>query len=152
GAQAVKRLPMLARAGRNLMAFSKGLRGKFILLISTLLIATSMALGWIFLVREVRDEGSKLVQKGGLLIRNLAVDAELAVFTKNRESLAGLTQELIRDRDVAFVVVRDDRDEVLYSWARQGYRVPSIASLQAVLGSGSTADRGGNGEPHVFRD
>ena len=71
----MKESRMMSGVVQRLSSFSKGLRGKFILLISALLITTSMALGWIFLVREVRDEATKLVQKGSLILRNLAIDA-----------------------------------------------------------------------------
>ena len=120
-------LRILQRAGR----FSGGLRGKFILLISALLITTSLAMGWIFLVREVKDESSKLVQKGALLSRNLASDAELGVLTRNRELLDALASEVVRDTDYAFVAILDKRGEALYARAAPGARVPPPASLAA---------------------
>jgi len=132
----------LRGAGRTISSFSKGLRGKFILLISALLITTSMALGWIFLVREVRDEGTKLVQKGSLLIRNLTLDAELGVYTRNVEALTSLAQEALRDQDVAFVIIVDDQRVPLYRGARQGYRAPSLGGLLGTQDSGATSPDG----------
>ena len=114
---------------RRVSSFSKGLRGKFILLISALLITTSMALGWIFLVREVRDEGTKLVQKGSLLIRNLTLDSELGLYTRNVETLTSLAQEVLREQDVAFVLFADDRMQPLYAKAQEGYRVPPLSDF-----------------------
>jgi signal transduction histidine kinase/CheY-like chemotaxis protein len=137
---------------QRLSNFSKGLRGKFILLISALLITTSLALGWIFLVREVRDEGTKLIQKGSLLIRNLAIDAELGVFTRNQESLASLVQEILRDEDVAFVVILDDHDGPLYAHAREGYRVPPLSSLRRAQSQRLKESNSDAGEPHLYRE
>ena len=73
------RAGMLSRLTPRITRFSRGLRGKFILLISALLITTSMALGWIFLVREVRDEGTKMSAEAKFLAGHLASLVELGL-------------------------------------------------------------------------
>jgi C4-dicarboxylate-specific signal transduction histidine kinase/CheY-like chemotaxis protein len=148
----MKEFRMMSGVVQRLSSFSKGLRGKFILLISALLITTSMALGWIFLVREVRDEATKLVQKGSLILRNLAIDAELGVFTRNQDSLASLSQEILRDEDVAFVVILDDHEEPLYTRAREGYQVPPLSSLRAARAHRSRESHASASEPYLYRE
>jgi|GEM_PF-900079 len=148
----MKETQVLSGTFQRLSNFSKGLRGKFILLISALLITTSMALGWIFLVREVRDEGTKLVQKGTLLIRNMAIDAELGVFTRNGDSLASLSQEVLRDEDVAFVVILDDHDAQIYARARDGYQVPPLSSLRGAQSQRRRESHAPAGEPYLYRE
>ncbi|HEU5179565.1 MAG TPA: ATP-binding protein, partial [Candidatus Polarisedimenticolia bacterium] len=132
--------------------FSRGLRGKFILLISALLITTSLAMGWIFLVREVKDESSKLIQRGALLTRNLANDAELGVFTRNRELLDALASEVTRDTDYAFVVILDARGEALYSRAAPRNRVPPAPSLVADTEEVPLGAEVEDGEVRLYRE
>jgi signal transduction histidine kinase/ActR/RegA family two-component response regulator len=141
-----------ARVLQTVARFSRGMRGKFILLISALLITTSLAMGWIFLVREVKDETSKLVQKGALLTRNLAGDAELGVFTRNRELLEALASEVGRDTDYAFVVILDERSEPLYARASPGHRVPPIASLTADAAETVLGEEVEDGEVRLYRE
>jgi signal transduction histidine kinase/CheY-like chemotaxis protein len=132
--------------------FSRGLRGKFILLISALLITTSMALGWIFLVREVRDEGAKLMEKGALLSRNLAVDAELGIFAGNRETLSTVVDEVLIDEETAFAVILDERGESLVVKARRGFTVPPISSLREGQGHRHAEEGDAPGEIRIYRD
>ncbi len=120
---------MFSRARQELLRYCRGLTGKFILLVSALLITTSMALGWIFLVREVRDEREKLSQKGAILARNLAANVELGVYTRNLETLALRSVEVLKEVDAAFVAVLDDSGRPLVIRAAPGFQAPPLAAL-----------------------
>ena len=145
-------MSLAARVFLGVGRFSRGLRGKFILLISALLITTSMAMGWIFLVREVKDESRKMVQKGALLARNLAEEAELGVFTRNRELLDVLASEVLHDADCAFVSILDERGEPLYSQAAPGHKVPKVASLAAASTDTALAEEVQDGKIVLYRE
>lgn len=120
---------LLTGAITRAVRFCRGLRGKFILLISGLLITSSMALGWIFLVREVRDEGETLSQKGRILARNLAANAELGVYTRNPEALAARARESMKESDVAFVAIFDADGTPLFSEATPGHEIPPLSRM-----------------------
>src|SRR4030095_5818146 len=115
-----------------------------------LLITTSMALGWIFLVREVRDEAAKLMEKGVLLSRNLAADAELGVFAGNRDTLGTVVDEVLIDEETAFAVILDERGDSLLAKARGGFTVPPIFSLWEGRRNAEQGDA--PGEVRVYRD
>jgi len=140
------------RVVQRLAMFSRGLRGKFILLISALLITTSMALGWVFLVREVRDEGNKLSQKGTLLARNLANDAELGIFAANRETLASLAQKVLKEEDTAFVAILDERGSPLLTQSQSEFAMPPLSSLRESARGEIPAGRVEGGEVRLYRD
>jgi signal transduction histidine kinase/ActR/RegA family two-component response regulator len=137
----------------NLLKFNRGLKGKFIFLVSALLITTSMALGWIFLVREVRDSQDKLSQKGIILARNLAANVELGVYTRNHETLSDLAAAVLHESDVAFVVILDESDKPLYADAAEGFRAPDLPSLLEEMPSDApaTPEEATRGV-HRFRD
>jgi signal transduction histidine kinase/CheY-like chemotaxis protein len=133
--------------GEALARFCRGLRGKFILLVSALLITTSMALGWIFLVREIRDSQEKLSQKGIILARNLATNAELGVFTRSQEALAARAEETLKDSDAAFVAILDESGRPLFNAVNNGYGMPPAPILIEEV----TRDSGGE-EKHLYRE
>jgi len=141
-----------ATVGEKLVKFCRGLRGKFILLVSALLITTSMALGWIFLVREVRDAREKLAQKGTILARNLAANVELGVFTRNQETLAARAEEVLGESDAVFVAVLDDSGSPLYSRAGKGFQMPSPSALATATGQGAPPATEGGGDIRLVRE
>jgi len=143
---------LLSSAGHELVKFCRGLRGKFILLMSALLITTSMALGWIFLVREVRESWEKLEQKGVIFARNLANNVELGVYTRNQETLASRAQEVLKDEDTAFVAVLDDEGKPLFSSATRGFHLPPLSTLANEARRDPILETGIEGKRHLFRE
>ena len=143
---------MSATVGEKLVKFCRGLRGKFILLVSALLITTSMALGWIFLVREVRDAREKLAQKGTILARNLAANVELGVFTRNQETLAARAEEVLRESDAVFVTVLDDSGKLLFNKAGKGFQMPSPSTLATATGQEAPQTTEGGGDIRLVHE
>jgi len=141
-----------ATVGEKLVKFCRGLRGKFILLVSALLITTSMAMGWIFLVREVRDAREKLAQKGTILARNLAAHVELGVFTRNQETLAAHADDVLVESDSVFVAVLDDSGNPLFSRAKEGFQMPSPSALAAATGQDAPVETEGGGGIRLVRE
>jgi signal transduction histidine kinase/CheY-like chemotaxis protein len=129
--------------------FCRGLRGKFILLIAGLLITSSMALGWLFLVHEVREESEKLEDKGRILARNLADSAELGVYTRDPALLAGPARRALGDADAVVVAVLDRAGLPLFSEARPASDVPPLSRL---LQGGVAATADPDGSFRIFRD
>jgi len=136
----------------RVIGFCRGLRGKFILLISALLVISSMVLGWILLVREVHEEAEKLQSKSKILGRNLAANGELGVYTRNREMLAIRVREILAESDVALVAIFDGRGELLFSDSRKGVRMPPLSRLAWQESASGAPSRPAEGEVSIYRD
>ncbi|HMC83185.1 MAG TPA: ATP-binding protein [Candidatus Polarisedimenticolia bacterium] len=143
---------LLPERVQRVISFCRGLRGKFILLISVLLVISSMVLGWILLVQEVHEEAEKLQSKSKILGRNLAANGELGVYTRNREMLAARAREILAESDVAFVAIFDGRGELLFSDSRKGVRMPPLSRLTWQESAAGTPSGPAEGEVSIYRD
>ena len=90
-----------------------GLRLKFIVLISLLILVTSLALSYFFLDHLESEEALNLETLGLTVARNLAYNAELGVLTRNRVMLLDLCQGPLQQQDVAYIRVLDRDGEQL---------------------------------------
>jgi len=84
-----------------------GLQVKFILLTSLLILFTAVTLSRFFLVHLERKESSNLEALGLTISRNLARNAELGLFTRNRVMLEDLCQGPLQSEDVIYIRVLD---------------------------------------------
>ena len=90
-----------------------GLRGKFILAITLLIIFTSLVLS-IFLIRSQTQLIKKELEKEGeFLVRNLAVNSEYAVLIGNRALLLDLIRGPFLDQNVAYIIIQDRSGKTL---------------------------------------
>ncbi len=80
---------------------------RFIVFISLLILATALSLGLFVLVHERREHDEQIRRRAVWLARNLALDVELGVLTRNRELLLDLAEGLSREPDVISVTVVD---------------------------------------------
>ena len=85
-----------------------GLQVKFILLTSLLILLTAVTLSRFFLVHLERKESSNLEALGLTISRNLARNAELGLFTRNRVMLEDLCQGPLQSEDVVYIRVLDE--------------------------------------------
>ncbi len=84
-----------------------GLQVKFILLTSLLILLTAVTLSRFFLVHLERKESSNLEALGLTISRNLARNAELGLFTRNRAMLEDLCRGPLQSEDVVYIRVLD---------------------------------------------
>ncbi|MEE8386049.1 MAG: HAMP domain-containing protein, partial [Dehalococcoidia bacterium] len=90
-----------------------GLRLKFIVLISLLILITSVMLSQFFLDHLETEESQDLRRLGVSIARNLAFNAELGVLARNRPMLLNLTQGPLQEPQVVYVRVYDREGEEL---------------------------------------
>lgn len=92
-----------------------GLRFKFIITFSVLILLTSVLLS-IFLIRKQSDLIRKgLNEKGEYLVKNLASSSEYGVLVEDTLSLSKLVQGVLEDEDIAYVIIQDKKNHILVS-------------------------------------
>ncbi len=90
-----------------------GLRGKFVLAVSLLLIGSCASLGWLIL-RNVRDIAVKeTLELGEHFGRHLAEDCELGILIESRFLLDGLLGEALENEVIVQAKVRNSAGEIL---------------------------------------
>ncbi|MFC1646335.1 sensor histidine kinase [Candidatus Omnitrophota bacterium] len=88
---------------------------KFILIISVILILTLWPLSSYFISNQKIQLQAALKNKGRSLARNLAYISEQGVLTENKELLLEFAQGLLKEEDVVYCLVQDNKAEVLVS-------------------------------------
>ena len=90
-----------------------GLRGKFVLAVSLLLIGSCASLGWLIL-RNVRDIAVKeTLELGEHFGRHLAEDCELGILIESRFLLDGLLEEALENEVIVQAKVRNSSGKIL---------------------------------------
>jgi signal transduction histidine kinase/ActR/RegA family two-component response regulator len=100
-----------------------GLQVKFILLTSLLILLTALTLSRFFLAHLERRESSNLEALGLTISRNLAHNAELGLFSRNREMLTDLCEGPLEREDVAYIRILDEGGQEIVAL----YSVPDLA-------------------------
>jgi signal transduction histidine kinase/ActR/RegA family two-component response regulator len=92
-----------------------GLRLKFIITFSLLILLTSVLLS-IFLIRKqaelIRNE---LNEKGEYLVKNLASSSEYGVLVEDTKLLTWLLQGILEDKDICYIMIQDKDRKILAS-------------------------------------
>ncbi len=92
-----------------------GLRFKFIITFSFLILLTSVLLS-IFLIRKQSDLIRKeLNEKGEYLVKNLASSSEYGVLVEDTLLLSKLVQGVLEDEDIAYIIIQDKENHILVS-------------------------------------
>ena len=93
-----------------------GLKGQFILLVSTVIIGSALSVGF-YLTGKVesvyRDE---LTTRGRQLVENLAYNAEFATLINEKDELKKLVEGISRDSLVKYVRIYDNRSRALHEY------------------------------------
>jgi signal transduction histidine kinase len=90
-----------------------GLKIKFVLIISFLILFTSIILSVFLIQRQSNQIQSELEKRGRSLVKNLAYNSEYGVLIENEQLLANLTKGLIREEDVIYALIYDKNGRVL---------------------------------------
>ena len=92
-----------------------GLRFKFIITFSSLILLTSVLLS-IFLIRNQSDLIRKgLNEKGEYLVKNLASSSEYGVLIEDTLLLSNLIQGVLNDEDIVYIIIQDKKNHILIS-------------------------------------
>jgi signal transduction histidine kinase len=117
-----------------------GLKIKFVLIISFLILFTSIILSG-FLIKNQSDliQG-ELEKRGRALVKNLAHNSEYGVLIENEQLLANLTEGLIREEDVIYALIYDRNGEILSQRDQgkyyEGKRLEERIASRALKGEG----------------
>ncbi len=90
-----------------------GLKIKFVLIISFLILFTSIVLSGFLIQKQSDLIQSELEKRGRSLVKNLAYNSEYGVLIENEKLLATLIEGLIREEDVIYTQIFDREGKVL---------------------------------------
>ncbi|MGB8658731.1 MAG: ATP-binding protein [Candidatus Zixiibacteriota bacterium] len=122
-----------------------GLKTKFVLMISLLILITSFLLCGFLIRRQSLLIERELGKRAESLVRNLAFNSEYGVLVENRTLLLNLMKGLSQEEDVEYVVVQDRIGNVLAEWDRTAkdyvFCTGRLSVMQQTFGEGKPCER-----------
>jgi signal transduction histidine kinase len=97
-----------------------GLKAKFVLTISLLILVTSVILSVFLIERQSLLIQRELEKRGESMVRNLAHNSEYGVLVENKPLLLNLMEGLYQEEEVVCITIRDSKGNVLADWDRSG--------------------------------
>jgi two-component system NtrC family sensor kinase len=95
-----------------------GLKAKFVLTISFLILITSVILSVFLIQRQSSMIQTELEKRGELMVRNVAHNAEYGVLVENEPLLLNLMEGLYQEAEVVYIGILDRNGNVLAQWDR----------------------------------
>ncbi|MCK4428391.1 MAG: hypothetical protein KAW16_07910, partial [candidate division Zixibacteria bacterium] len=95
-----------------------GLKTKFVLTISFLILVTSAILSGFLTERQSLLIQRELEKRGESLGRNLAYNSEYGVLVENKSLLFNLMKGLYQEEEVVYIIIQDRKGNVLAEWTR----------------------------------
>jgi signal transduction histidine kinase/HAMP domain-containing protein len=95
------------------LKFSFGLKVRFVLIISGLILFTSVILSGFLIKKQSELIHRELEKRGESLVKNLAHNAEYGVLVENKDLLLNLIQGLAQQEDIAYVTIQDRNKNIL---------------------------------------
>ena len=95
-----------------------GLKAKFVLTISCLILITSVILSVFLIARQSSMIQMELEKRGELMVRNVAHNAEYGVLVENKPLLLNLMEGLYQETEVVYINILDRNGNVLAEWDR----------------------------------
>jgi len=102
----------------RLLKINLGLKTKFVLTISFLILVTSVILSVFLIERQSFFIQRELEKRGESMVRNLAHNSEYGVLVENKRLLLNLMQGLYQEEEVVYIIIRDGEGKVLVDWDR----------------------------------
>ena len=93
--------------------FPFGLKAKFVLSISGLILFTSLILSGFLIKKQGELIQTELEKRGESLVKNLAYNSEYGVLVENKDMLQNLIKGLAQQEDVAYVMIQDKEGNIL---------------------------------------
>jgi len=112
------------------LPFSITLGAKLTLSTASILVATGLLLGWLFIQQQVRSAAENLVQSGTLLAQHLAGMGRFSIVAGDTHRLDQLIQEILVVRPVAYVAIVSSGGELQVGsgkdeWQQQFFAQPA---------------------------
>ncbi len=95
-----------------------GLKTKFVLTISFLILATSVILSGFLIKRQSLLIQRELEKRGESMVRNLAHNSEYGVLVENKSLLLNLMEGLYQEEEVVYIIIQDKKGNILADWHR----------------------------------
>jgi signal transduction histidine kinase len=95
-----------------------GLKTKFVLTISFLILATSVILSGFLIKRQSLLIQRELEKRGESMVRNLAHNSEYGVLVENKSLLLNLMEGLHQEEEVVYILIQDKWSKILADWYR----------------------------------
>ncbi len=95
-----------------------GLKTKFVLTISFLILITSVILSVFLIEKQSQLIQRELEKRGESMVRNLAHNSEYGVLVESEHLLSNLMEGLFLEEEVVHVDIRDKRGRILAEWGR----------------------------------
>ncbi|MCK4224581.1 MAG: HAMP domain-containing protein [candidate division Zixibacteria bacterium] len=95
-----------------------GLKTKFVLIISFLILITSAILSGFLTERQSLLIQKELEKRGESMVRNLAHNSEYGVLVENKPLLLNLMEGLYQEEEVVYIVIKDKKGNILADWDR----------------------------------
>ena len=95
------------------LKFPFGLKVRFILIISGLILFTSVILSGFLIKKQGELIQRELDKRGESLVKNLAYNSEYGVLVENKDLLWNLIKGLAQQEDVAYIMIQDRNGDVL---------------------------------------
>ena len=93
--------------------YQLGLKIKFVLIISFLILFTSVILSGFLIQKQSNLIQSELEKRGKSLVKNLAYNSEYGVLIENEQLLINLIKGVLQDEDVMYAKIQDKNGEIL---------------------------------------
>lgn len=90
-----------------------GLKVKFVLIISFMILFTSMILSGFLIQKQSNLIQSEMEKRGRSLVKNLAYNSEYGVLIENEKLLATLIEGLMREEDVTYALIYNREGKIL---------------------------------------
>lgn len=112
-----------------------GIANKINLLAFITITIAAIFLGWFFVWHETEAIREELDERAKTIVSNLVYNSEFDLLVGNKEDLSYLIEGIIREKDVAYVIIEDGEGEII---ARSGekkrdlikeYKAPVITEL-----------------------
>jgi signal transduction histidine kinase/uncharacterized protein YpmB len=95
------------------LKFPFGLKARFVLIISCLILFTSIILSGFLIKKQSELIQRELEKRGESLVKNLAHNSEYGVLVENEDMLQNLIKGLSQEEDVIFVLIQDKKGSIL---------------------------------------
>ena len=89
------------------LKFPFGLKVRFVLIISGLILFTSAILSGFLIERQSELIHKELEKRGESLVKNLAYNSEYGVLVENKDLLRNLIRGLAQQEDVAYIMIQN---------------------------------------------
>jgi len=136
------------------MRFAKikfGLKAKFVVLISMLILFTSVILSGFLIEKQSQLIKEELEKRVNSLVKNLAYNCEYGVLVENSQLLTNLLKGVLRDEDLMYATVYDNNGKVLAQLTQKKHWQRSKRS-EGVINSNDYQTKGPCHQCHLTSD